>query len=279
MNRTKYVALILFFIILGFTGCTFLISTTASVMNLYVSKNLLKSSENPQCVVSNTETAMEFYQTGEYQKALIYAEKALEEGETYDGNLDVLFTNYGDILFQLGRLEECLDMYTKALRYNPISERAFLHYTIAYQRYMRHLEQEESEEGNPKESQDRESESEGEKGEGDRDKGDKEEKGQEGNDPENTQGEAIPEDPEKIPEQNQTIDPEKEAENDTNENVTGEKQPSEGSTNPEDEQSEHSVGFYNLEDYYRSLNPEDTENINKLLFPEENLNGEPTKLP
>lgn len=269
--------------LIGLLSVVFLLSSRLLPLDPTLPRSVLKASENPRDIVSNNEAAADYYILGDHHLAVVYIERALEEGHPEDGHRDELLTNYGDILYQLGHLEACLEAYQTALSLNPINERAFNHYEIAYNRYLRHLESEPSErsETESEKQEEREGEESGDaEGKKDQESDQNKEDSEKGEEPQEETGRSSSDNPEENPEQKEARSKEEDEQaNSEDETVSGEKQSGEGSTNPEGDQSEHSVGFTNLEDYYRKINPDDTQNINKLYFPEEGDYGEQPHLP
>ncbi len=267
--------------VFGILSILILLSSSILPIDPNLPRSVLKASENPRDVTYNNEAAADYYILGEHHLALVYIEQALHFGHESDGNRDEILTNYGDVLFQLGRLEECLEAYQNALYLNPINERAYTHYEIAYNRYLRHMEPQPGPEGESRPEDGGEGEDDGgAEGSEEQEEDQNNKESEKGGNPQEQSGQSPSDDPEKNPEQKDSGSSE-EDENKKNEeeSVSGEKQAGEGSTNPQEDKSEHPIGFTNLEDYFRAINPEDTRSINKLYFPEEGDHGEHPRLP
>ena len=271
------------FALIGMLSVALLLSSRPIPLDPTLPRSVLKAAENPRDIVSNNDAAADYYLLGERNLARVYIERALQEGNPDDGHRDELLTNYGDILYQLGYLEESLEAYQTALYLNPINERASTHYEIAYNRYLRHLETQISEEGGieSERTEEREGEESGDaEGERGQESDQNKKESEKGSKPQEETGQSSSDDPEENPEQKEHKGKRQDKQDKSeDENVSGTGQQAEGSTNPESDQREHSVGFATLEDYYRKINQDDTRQIYKFLFPDEGDHGEKPRLP
>lgn len=269
-NRSK-VRIFLFFACMCFSSGFMLLSSSTAVNVENQLKNVQKAMGNPRDSVLNNNAAGDYYTLKEYQNSLLFMEKALTDTRDFEGSLDELYTNYADILFQMGQLEEALQAYQAAIAQNPIHERALLHYEITLTRLERHQVQDNSSENEKKEDQQGNTgQEQGEEDQNQRESGEESQEDQQGgeetpNASQRDTGDTSEEGNKQ--ESSQPNDSADEQQNTPEEKPADSPEEQEGKDNPSSNpqtESEQSFGFTNLEDYFRSSSPQDAQNLQQL---------------